>query len=110
MFGGKSDPGETPEHTVIRELEEEVSIKLDPNQLNFFTKVKSEKQHQFEYLFWAAWRGNIDKLTYDQQEVAAIGWYDIDLVLKNLSEGVDGWYCYGEGELATIREARTKVS
>ena len=109
MFGGKSDPGETPKQTVIRELEEESSIRLNARQLNFFVKVKSEKHHQFEYLFWAKWEGDIATLAYDKEEVSEIGWYDIDSVLLNLTENAKGWYCYGEGELATIRSVQSTI-
>ena len=109
MFGGKSDPEETPVQTATREVKEEADITLSPEQLNFFIKVRSVKHHQFEYLFWAKWQGDISKLHYDKNEVSEIGWYDIDIVLENLTKNIKEWYCYGEGELATIRQAKSEI-
>lgn len=103
MFGGKCDPGETPDQTVLRELKEESGIALDEGQLSLFAKVKSDKHHQYEYIYWASWAGNIHDLSYDRREVEQIKWVAIDQVYTNLSTGLQDWYCYSQEELAMIQ-------
>ena len=106
MFGGKCDPEEKPTETAKRELREEAGIDLPTKDFMFVVKARSEKHHQFEYLYWAKWSGDEAKLKYDPKEVSKISWYDIDTVIANLENPTDGWYGYGEEELATIRDAK----
>ena len=101
MFGGKSDPGEVPSQTALRELREEAGIILD-EQPRFFGKAKSAARRQFEYLHWAPWSGDIATLTYDPEEVQMMRWLEAGEVHRNLSENTLGWYCYSSEELALI--------
>jgi 8-oxo-dGTP pyrophosphatase MutT (NUDIX family) len=103
MFGGKCDPGETPNQTVLRELREESGIILEESSLNFFTKVKSVNHHQFEYLYWAPWAGDINSLVCDWGEVEETAWFDIEEAYSNLNAPAPDWYCYSPEELALIR-------
>jgi 8-oxo-dGTP pyrophosphatase MutT (NUDIX family) len=109
MFGGKSNPGETPEQTAIREFKEESGITLSLTDLHFSLKFKSEKHYQFEYLFWTYWQGDSETIKFQESEISAVAWVDIDTVLENLTRPTDGWYCYGDGELATIRRAKVSI-
>ncbi len=106
-FGGKSAPGELPEETASRELEEELSIKVHPKKLRYFTRVKSAKHHQFEYLFWTIWQGDISSLHYDHNEVAEIAWFPMDAVIKNLNDDPK-WYCY-EGDLSILKHIKNEI-
>lgn len=39
-FGGASDPGESPQQTLVRELGEELGLKLDASRLRYFTSLE----------------------------------------------------------------------
>lgn len=105
-FGGKSAPGEPPEQTILRELQEELGISLKNSDLNFYQKIKSNARRQFEYMYWAVWSGDISKLKYDPSEVAEIGWHDISEVL-HLLQTSPNWYNYGfEADMFEIITAR----
>jgi 8-oxo-dGTP pyrophosphatase MutT (NUDIX family) len=107
MFGGKCDPGETPRQTVLRELREESGIALDEDKLIFFAKTRSNKHHQYEYIHWTSWGGDINNLSYDRKEVEQIQWFDIKQVYDHLATEEQGWYCYSKEELSMIQHVQS---
>jgi 8-oxo-dGTP diphosphatase len=48
FIGGKQDPGETPEETALRELQEEVGLTLNKDQLVFFRDAISISHKEVE--------------------------------------------------------------
>ncbi|MDX1536050.1 MAG: NUDIX hydrolase [Candidatus Spechtbacterales bacterium] len=53
--GGKSEKGESPEETAIREVKEEVNLDFKPSEILIATKYKNLK----EYKFTGKWTGSI---------------------------------------------------
>ncbi len=53
LFGGRSDPGETPYTCFIRETKEELNIQLKNEDVIFFDRYFHEKKRQWWYIFYA---------------------------------------------------------
>ena len=52
IFGGSVEAGEDPQTAALREIEEELTIRLDPNRLNFlrtFPEEPRKRLHLFHY-------------------------------------------------------------
>lgn len=70
--GGKAEPGETPEAALVRELEEELGIRLDPADLTplAFASAPNGARHMLLLLYGARrWRGEPVAL-----DAAALRW------------------------------------
>ena len=59
LFGGWMEESETPETTAIRELEEELSVRLAPNRLQLIG-THEEQGRFFAYLFRIAVNDDLD--------------------------------------------------
>lgn len=66
--GGKADSGESPEHTVIREVKEEVGLDFTPTKLFATGRYKERKL----FRFLGEWDGEIKKC---EDEIADFGWF-----------------------------------
>ncbi len=94
MFGGKSAPGEEPAVTAQRELHEELGIAVEQSDLIFYKKFKTQERHQFEYLYWVEWAGELSQVDFDPGEVSEVAWHDISEVVALLAHDKN-WYSYG---------------
>jgi 8-oxo-dGTP pyrophosphatase MutT (NUDIX family) len=57
LFGGATDPGETDEHGLRREIMEEISLDIPESEYRFFTR--------FEFDFGFAGRGKIRRIFFE---------------------------------------------
>jgi 8-oxo-dGTP diphosphatase len=79
--GGKIEPGETPEQALVRELKEEVSITVDPADLEFFGEYTAEaanhpgRQVHMKAYIVTKWRGDIAP----DSEVEEMRWLTSDI-------------------------------
>ena len=56
LFGGATEPGETHEEAVIREVEEELGIKLDKTEYLFFNKYRFYEKKvgwHYKYIYYS---------------------------------------------------------
>lgn len=85
FFGGKIEPGEKPDHTVIRETKEELGIDLKDFKLFGEYKYKTKKYDRYgvNYVFTAPF--NDSKI--DLQEGDGYGWFTLQgaMLLKMTS-------------------------
>jgi 8-oxo-dGTP pyrophosphatase MutT (NUDIX family) len=93
LYGGKCGADEMPEETALRELYEEHGIAINENDLKFYTKFKSEKRRQFEYLYWIFIDSLTHKPNFDPVEVAEVAWKPVPEILRLLKSDPQ-WYSY----------------
>lgn len=73
--GGKAEPGETPEETVIREVEEETNLDFYPEELFTTNYFQDRQMHRFT----GNWAGDI---SLQVEELSDYGWFSFDESLE----------------------------
>ncbi|RZG70690.1 NUDIX domain-containing protein [Acinetobacter wuhouensis] len=77
QVGGKLEPNEAPEQTMIREIAEEISAKAEIEQFvgRFETRAANEAGHQ---LISYVYQVNLDQAPQIDAEIAEMKWIDLD--------------------------------
>lgn len=77
QVGGKLEPNEAPEQTMIREIAEEISAKAEIEQFvgRFETRAANEAGHQ---LVSYVYQVNLDQAPKIDAEIAEMKWIDLD--------------------------------
>ncbi len=91
---GHINPGENPIDASIREVYEELGIKIDRKSLykigSFFLSLKDEKNqiidNEITIVFAFSWNGDIKDLKIDKSEVAKVKFIDLSKLEKILSD------------------------
>lgn len=86
-FGGHLHVGQDYLISAIAELEEEIGLKVTPNELHFIENRPSEKykHHLCTYVLW--WNGDLDDLVFNDGEVAEAKWFTIEKLFKMKEAG-----------------------
>lgn len=96
FFGGHIRPNETYKDAAIRELGEELGIKVADENLQLWKVYKFSDgkgyNNEFMGVFVFKWNGDTKDLTFDDGEVAQVAWKDIPTIRQHIIEdGKKSW-------------------
>ena len=92
LCAGHVDSGETPEKTALREIKEELGIKLSPGDLRILEErevLKLESNSRLTRMYYVIYNGN--DFTIQTEELSEVKWFNIDEVIdriKNNDESI----------------------
>lgn len=99
FFGGHLAPKEEYIDGAMKELTEELGIKVTEDKFTFFTVFQSNENHEFQCIFFVTWNGNIADLHLEKDEVDQVKWFEnselFDVLVKSKS---DNWSRFGYEE------------
>lgn len=89
FFGGHLEPSENSRTAAVREVQEELGISFDEGYLvqRFINKRQhpTGQNNEFQTVFVAQWRGDVEQLHYQQEEIAQLKWLplvEVEAVLR----------------------------
>lgn len=92
LCAGHVDSGETPEKTALREIKEELGIKLSPGDLRILEErdvLKLESNSRLTRMYYVIYNKN--DFTIQTEELSEVKWFNIDDVIdriKNNDESI----------------------
>ena len=92
LCAGHVDSGETPEKTALREIKEELGIKLSPGDLRILEErdvLKLESNSRLTRMYYVIYNKN--DFTIQTEELSEVKWFNIDEVIdriKNNDESI----------------------
>ena len=92
LCAGHVDSGETPEKTALREIKEELGIKLSPGDLRMLEErdvLKLESNSRLTRMYYVIYNKN--DFTIQTEELSEVKWFNIDDVIdriKNNDESI----------------------
>lgn len=87
-FGGHIDKGETPSAAIIREVQEELAVKIGPGDLEFIC-VAARKSSPNEYVSYefVVRNGDYDFKNNETDRCSELVWVDLDKLPSDIVEG-----------------------
>jgi isopentenyl-diphosphate Delta-isomerase len=98
-FGGHLGPGVSYEDGAVIELEEETRIPTKKEKLVFYKIYRNKTVTEFQGVFAYIWEGNVQMLTFEEDEVAGVEWFPVKKVQELLKGKTPGWskIAYAQG-------------
>ncbi|HYD91743.1 MAG TPA: NUDIX domain-containing protein [Flavobacterium sp.] len=90
-LGGHLSHGETYEHNALKELEEEVGIKIDPAMLIPWRTTRINKSRLWVREFMTVFDGDINDLKLQTEEVQSVKWFTPLEILREYQHNPDLW-------------------
>ena len=112
---GHISAGEGPVASGLREVEEEIGLKLKKEDLDFWMirKVKAIfkeiKNNEFYYVYFFKFDGDINKLKLQKEEVQKIQFLPIDKIEEELKINLDKYVPHGEYWFEVLDEVKKKL-
>lgn len=112
---GHVSAGEDPVISGLRELEEEIGLKIKQDDLQFFNirKVKTVdrniKNNEFYYAYFLKFDGNVNKLKLQDEEVQKIQFLPINKIEEELKINPDKYVPHGDYWFEIINEVKRKL-
>ena len=111
---GHVSAGETPEKSAVREISEEISLDINPEELELYkiravAKTKPDYyDNEFDYIYFLKYEGETSSLTLQQEEVQEIKCIALDELEKDLEKNPEKYTSRGEYWFEIIRMLREK--
>ncbi len=90
-FGGHVAAGMSFKETAVKELEEEIGLRIDENDLFFVAKGKDETHRQFFESYALRFNKSPADLKFTDDEVVEARWMDINTYWNEKELNPDGW-------------------
>jgi isopentenyl-diphosphate delta-isomerase type 1 len=109
---GHISAGESAETSAIRELQEEIGIKVEPSELEYlFSITEFGTQYngkyidnEFDLVYLVHKDLNLNDLVLQKEEVSEVAWMPVSKLLE-LDRGEDKTFCYHSEEYKKLYEA-----
>jgi len=99
---GHLSAGDTPKQAAVREIEEEIGIKVSADQLQFWKVIKKSSipklgflDNEFNYLFGIKKDFELQEVRLQEEEVDEVQWVDIHVFEKQLQGNPDIYVPHG---------------
>jgi isopentenyl-diphosphate Delta-isomerase len=91
-FGGHVLAGDTIENTAMKELAEEIGIKVEYEDLvkGMVIKYDGGTNREFNDIFYYKFRKN-DNIKFNDNEVVEVNWMSVEDILKSVKNNPDKW-------------------
>ena len=105
-FGGHVLDGQEYIENAVREIQEELGLKIDKKDMTLLMIYKCDKDREFQAVFTIKWNGNIEELNPEKEEVEKIKWLNISEIEEFYKRKDNQWADHGyEGKaLQAIRK------
>lgn len=90
FFGGHVLAGEGYEETAIKECNEELGLGVGKENLFFINIHQIDHTREFVAVYMTEWDGEIDSISYEEDEINQLKWMDIGELKKILLERKEG--------------------
>ena len=108
LCAGHVDSGEEPFVSALREVEEEVGLKLKENELIFVNKELEEKKNNshFNYMYYCICDWDVDKFTIQKEELDEVKWMSINELIDRIRNH-DSDFCLNDDKVDELRLIQT---
>lgn len=86
--GGAVDAGEDSRTAGVREVFEELGLKLNPDEMTLIRTTKPQINPEFGDIYLASWNGEISELHFQETEVVDARWAEFDELTKLEEQGI----------------------
>ena len=107
---------ETPITAGLREIEEEIGLKLHKEDLNFFIIKKHQeifrevKNNEFRYVYFFRFDGNINQLKLQEEEVQKVQFFSVDQIKEGLKTDPNRYVPHGDYWFEVFNEVEKKLA
>ena len=112
---GHISAGEDPITSGLREVEEEIGLKLKKGDLDFFMIRKHKaifrdiQNNEFYYVYFFKFDGDINQLKLQKEEVQKIQFLPIDKIEEELKTNTDRYVPHGDYWFEVLNEVKKKL-
>jgi len=113
---GHISAGEDPVTSGLREVEEEIGLKLKKEDLDFFMVRKNKaifrgiRNNEFHYVYFFKFDGDINQLTLQHEEVQKIQFFPIDKIEQELKANPDRYVPHGDYWFKVLNEVKERIT
>ena len=112
---GHISAGEDPIASGLREVEEEIGLKLKKEDLDFWMIIKHKaifrdiKNNEFYYVYFFKFDGDIGQLKLQKEEVQKIQFLPIDKIEEELKLNPEGYVPHGNYWFEVLNEVKKRL-
>ena len=106
---GHVSANEEPLTAALREMEEEIGLKVEIEDLKFYKIIKGSiiydniNNNEFYYVYFLKFDGNIDELVLQTEEVQKIKFFSSEMIEKGVKKNPDKYVPHGKYWIEALR-------